>query len=211
MNNITLLIIILASFLYHGQTLDAYKKSERATYSLNSEIRVFQESDSVYDRFHGNVLEPAYFVNEILVNPARMRSIDPEQIEKINIEKGTGGSVLIEGVEYRGRINITLKPDYAGLEMEPDFSPQYITLQELVKKYVELDNSPFVFQIDDTVISKDFTTYKVDENFILKIIQNKIKTSDESVEINLIKIITKTSENIKKANTIMIRGTAVNY
>jgi hypothetical protein len=140
-----------------------------------------------------------------------MRSIDPEQIEKINIEKGTGGSVLIEGVKYRGRINITLKPDYAGLEMEPDFSPQYITLQELVKKYVELDNSPFVFQIDDTVISKDFTTYKVDENFILKIIQNKIKTSDESVEINLIKIITKTSENIKKANTIMIRGTAVNY
>jgi hypothetical protein len=44
MNNITLLIIILASFLYYGQTLDAYKKSERATYSLNSEIRVFRKA-----------------------------------------------------------------------------------------------------------------------------------------------------------------------
>jgi hypothetical protein len=71
---------------------------------------------------------------------------------------------------------------------------------------MKLDNYPVVFQINENVISQDYTEYLVDENFILKIILNKIKTTEKGTEINLIKLITKTPENIKKANQIIIRG-----
>ena len=72
-----------------------------------------------------------------------------------------------------------------------------------------LDTNPIIFQIDENVINQDYNEYSVDESFILKIELNKIKTSKKGTEINLVKLIMKTPENIKKANEIRIKGTEI--
>lgn len=67
-----------------------------------------------------------------------------------------------------------------------------------------INSEILVFQIDDKVVDQDYTDYIIDENFILKIVKSKIK-SPNSTDIALIKIITKTDENIEMANQVIIR------
>jgi len=88
--------------------------------------------------------------------------------------------------------------------MKSDYTPKFITLKKLLDTYLKLDRDPIVFQINDTIINANYKTYIVDENYILKMTSRKIKTSKRHTEINLIELITKTPENIKKANTIRI-------
>lgn len=47
----------------------------------------------------------------------------------------------------------------------------------------------------------------VDENYILKIIIEKIDNKEENLQVNIIRLLTKTEENIKKSKQIWIRGT----
>jgi len=93
--------------------------------------------------------------------------------------------------------------------MKSEYNPNFMTLKEIATKYLSLDTNPIIFQINENVINQDYNEYLLDENFVLKIELNKIKTSDKNGEINLIKLITKTSENIKNANIIRIRGTEI--
>jgi hypothetical protein len=51
-----------------------------------------------------------------------------------------------------------------------------------------------VFQINENVVNEDYTKYIVDEDFPLKLIQSKCENVNYNVEINVIKIITKTPE-----------------
>lgn len=63
--------------------------------------------------------------------------------------------------------------------------------------------------MDGPIIYTDYDTFLVGEDFILKIIVDKIKPSKDGIEINLVKLITKTPENIKDANEIRIRGVKI--
>ena len=81
-----------------------------------------------------------------------------------------------------------------------------MTLKELVNKYLRTEINPVIFQIDDTIVDYNENEYLVDENYILKIEVTKIKMTKLSSDVNFIKLITKTPENIKNANQIMIRG-----
>ncbi|MCF8716438.1 hypothetical protein JM658_16545 [Joostella atrarenae] len=137
-------------------------------------------------------------MNEIFLGDERKLSvINSEKIESINIEKE---NYTLNGKEYYGKIILKMKSDYI---------PKFITLNKLITKHLELENRPIVFQINGDVINQDYNEYLIDENFILKIISSKIKTSDKNIEINLVKLITKTTENIKKTNEIRIKGTEI--
>jgi len=71
---------------------------------------------------------------------------------------------------------------------------------------LKLNKNPIIYQIDEKVIENSKTDFLVDENFILKIVVEKITTSENNTEINLIRLITKTPENIKKTNEIRMKG-----
>ena len=71
---------------------------------------------------------------------------------------------------------------------------------------MKLNKNPIIYQIDEKVIENSKTDFLVDENFILKIVVEKITTSENNTEINLIRLITKTPENIKKTNEIRMKG-----
>jgi len=156
-----------------------------------SDIKILYKNQSKY---HSQNKPVAYFVNRsfvganVILNPNDIKSI---RVEKEAFEKN--------GKTYFGKILITTKPDS---------HPEFISIRKLTS--LTYDKSPILFQIDENVIDQDYNDYFVDKNFILKIEINKIKTTENKIKINLIKIITKTKDNIKKANEIRIRGNKFN-
>ncbi len=197
--NLIAIILLLATLSSYSQAKDSLNqllsgvKNIKPTYSENSDIRVvyidsIAKSDSIE--------KPAgvYINGKFRGDVSIMNTIDSRKIEKIEIEKE---SYNRDGVEYYGKVLVEMKSDYV---------PNFMTLKELSNKYLKLNNNPIVFQINENVIDEDCNKYSVDENFILKIIHDKVKTSDVNVEINLVKLITKTRENIDKANEVWIKG-----
>ncbi|MBD1434918.1 hypothetical protein H8B06_19005 [Sphingobacterium sp. DN00404] len=138
---------------------------------------------------------PAYFINDRFVQ--NLGSINPEQIESMNVVKR---DTLIETQKYAAQIHIKTKADY---------TPKFISLAELKNKYTSFKEIPVVFMLDAEVINSDQESYFVDENNLLTIIVDKLQTNNDNVEIGLIKLLTKSKENIDKRNTIMIRGEGI--
>ena len=175
------ILILMALFV----TLNTYSQKNIGKKST-SEIKIIYKEQVKQQ----TQKPPAYFVNgdfmgkKVLFNPNSIKSI---RVEKEAFEKN--------GKIYFGKILITTKPDS---------HPEFISIRKLTS--LTYDKSPILFQIDENVIDQDYNDYFVDKNFILKIEINKIKTTDNKTKINLIKIITKTKDNIKKANEIRIRG-----
>jgi hypothetical protein len=64
-----------------------------------------QEGDTLINAFHEGYSTTAFLVNGKFINETSM-NIDPSQIESVNVEKGNNGKVIIEGKEYRGRVDI---------------------------------------------------------------------------------------------------------
>ncbi len=190
------LILLFVTFNSFSQEIIGKKSTAKTNYSENSEIKVFV--NDTLDKFHPNKKPAGIFVNDFFVGDENILNvINSEKIESINIEKE---NYTLNGKEYYGKIILKMKSDYI---------PKFITLKELITKHLELDSKPLIFQINGDVINQNYNDYLIDENFILKIISNKIKTSDKNIEINLVKLITRTTENIKKANTIRIKGTEI--
>ena len=193
--NIFALILLFVTFNSFSQNINGKKSTEKSNYSENSEIKVIY-NDSL-KTLHSKNKPVGIFVNGVFLNENLISAINPNKIETMKVEKD---SFEKNGKEYFGKIIIELKSDY---------KPNFISLKELASKYLTLDTNPIIFQIDENVINQDYNEYAVDESFILKIELNKIKTSEKGTEINLVKLITKTPENIKKANEIRIKGTEI--
>ncbi|MBT3548286.1 MAG: hypothetical protein HN487_11425 [Flavobacterium sp.] len=193
--NIFALILLFVTFNSFSQNINGKKSTEKSNYSENSEIKVIY-NDSL-KTLHSKNKPVGIFVNGVFLNENLISAINPNKIETMKVEKD---SFEKNGKEYFGKIIIELKSDY---------KPNFISLKELASKYLTLDTNPIIFQIDENVINQDYNEYSVDESFILKIELNKIKTSKKGTEINLVKLIMKTPENIKKANEIRIKGTEI--
>jgi len=59
------------------------------------------------------------------------------------------------------------------------------------------------------LVQGNYDNFVVDENNLLKIIVDKLHNAKESIDLGLIKLLTKSDENLKKANEIILRGTEV--
>jgi|TARA_B110000908_G_scaffold170028_1_gene228493 hypothetical protein len=190
--NILSLIILFVTFNSFSQDIIGKKSTTKPYYSENSEIKVIYK-DSL-DKFHSKNKPAGVFVNGIFIgNQGVLNVINSDKIESLNIEKEYYEK---NGKEYYGKILVKMKPEYI---------PKFITAKDLITKYLDLDTNPIIFQINENVTNQYTNENLIDENFILKIELTKIKTSEKDTELNLIKIITKTTENIKEANIIRIK------
>lgn len=161
-------------------------------YSEDSELEVVYK-DSL-NELHSNK-KPAVFIDGIFIkNKSILRTIDMKKIESFEIEKENYEN---NGIDFFGKILIKTYSNY---------NPKLITLKAFSEKNTKLDTNPIIFQIDEDIVNENYDEYIIDENYILKIIIHKIKTTEKDIEINLIKLITRTPENIEKANEIRIRG-----
>jgi len=144
--------------------------------------------------------QPAFIINgEYVMNQSFISGLDPKWIEKIEVLKG---DTMINNVRYYGQIHIKTRSDY-------NYNPKAISLTELKNKYTEFKGKPVIFMIDGNIVNADYDNYLIDENDLLTIIIDKFQNAKEDTGWGLIKLLTKSEENIKKREQIMIRGTEV--
>ncbi len=139
----------------------------------------------------------ATFINGRFFQNQNLTSINPNDIEDLNVVKA---DTLIGNVQYSGLIYIRTKKDYP---------LRLVTLTELKNKYTNLKGKPAIFMVDGNFINGDYDNYLVDENNLLTIIVDKLQTEKEQINFGLIKLLTKSDENIRNRNRIIIRGTEV--
>ena len=187
------LLILFLTFHSFCQEISGKKSTDNPNYSENSEIKVIYSDKS--NQFHSDQKPAGIFVNDkFFGSQEALNFINQDKIETIDIERE---NFKINNTEYYGKIFIKMKSDY---------NPKFLTLKKLTEKYLKLNENPIIYQIDEKVIENSKNDFLVDENFILKIVVEKITTSENNTEINLIRLITKTPENIKKSNEIRIKG-----
>jgi hypothetical protein len=160
----------------------------------NKELEKDTSLKVVYANKESNINKPAYFLNGKMVSEILLETLNPNQIESINI----GKSIQIDNIRYSGQIHVKTKSSY---------TPKLISLTDLKEKYTNLKNKSVVFMIDGSIINSDYDKCMVDENYLLTIIIDKFENTQEKIDLGLIKLLTRSDENIKKSKEIRIRGT----
>jgi hypothetical protein len=148
----------------------------------------------IYANNERNINKPAYFLNGKLVNETVLGTLNPNQIESINVIKE---NIQIDSIRYSGQIHIKTKNGY---------EPKLISLNDLKDKYTNLKNKPAVFMIDGSIINANYATYMIDETYLLEIIVDKIENTQQKIDLGLVKLLTKSEGNIKNSKEIRIRG-----
>ena len=138
-------------------------------------------------------LSPAIFINGQNAKTFRMVSLHSENIKNIEIVKDT---FEIDNSIYYGKIMI---------ELDKDYNPKLISINDLIAKYTNLNSIPDIIMINNEIVSSDFDIYTVDERDILQIVVQNIESLQNSMVIRIVNLITRTKENVEKANEIIIR------
>lgn len=187
--------ISLIAFNCFGQ-----KMTEKIAGLSITNQKVTTEKDSIIKVFYienkdiENIKKPAYFINGTSISEGILKTLNQDKIESITVEKE---SVEIENIKYYGKIYIVTKSTY---------KPNFISLNNLKLKYTNLKDNSIIFQIDNEIINANYENFLVDENNILKIMIENFENKKEKWNITFIRLITKSEENIKKSNKIILRG-----
>ena len=193
-----LFLIFITSILTlsaNGQIAPALRGKAAGIETFSTSNKTVDTVPSVrYNNIENAGLQPAYYLNGKFVNKSSLSTFDPQFIDSIHIEKK---EMEIENKKYYGQVYITMKKEY---------TPKLISLTDLEQKYTNLRNGITVFMIDDDIIKEDYDQYLVDENYILKIIVDTIEMKKEKATVNVVRLLTKSKENIEKSEKIYIRG-----
>jgi hypothetical protein len=190
-----ILIITMAFF-----TLNVYGQIKDLKVPLveRTNTQIVSQNDTVlkvlYVNSNKTERSPAYYLNGQFVNESILKTLNPNAIDNIRVEKQ---EIKVETQKYYGQIFINTKGNYR---------PMLISLNDLKSKYTNLKNTPTIFMIDNEIINGDYDKYIVDENYLLRISIETIENRKEKLHFNLIQILTKTEENIRKSKEIIIRG-----
>lgn len=119
-------------------------------------------------------------------------------IDSIHVENK---EIKLNGITYYGKISIKTKAGY---------EPQFISLNNIKLQHTLIRNEPVLFMIDDEFVKEDYDQYLVDLKYILKIIIDKIDLPDNKHPVNVIRLLTRSEENIRKSKEIHLRGLVSN-
>ena len=185
------IILILFSISIYGQI-----KPKKLSGLIISNQEVISKKDTIIRVFYKskNKNNPAILLNGMLINSNILKSINPNEIVNVKVEKE---NIEVNNVKYYGKILIETKDNY---------KPRLISLNDLKSKYTNLKKSVVIYQIDDEIVDEDYNTYLIDENYILSMVIENIENQNEKMKFNFIKLLTKSDENIKKSKEIRIRG-----
>ena len=181
----------IASILLSINSFGQIKTEKVNGLKITNQITV-SENDTIIKVVYKNEIKndkkPAYFINGKLANESILRTLNPNEIATVNVEKK---NIEIENIKYHEQLYIVTKLTY---------QPEFISLNNLKLKYTNVKDNSTIFKIDDEIINADYENYLVDEKYILRIIVEKFENK------NIINLTTKTPENIKKSKEIIIRG-----
>ena len=192
--NTLLLLLMISSCILMAQedsdTLTGIKLGKRIVHTANDTIPLVINADP---ESPDNL--PLWYLNGEMVDGQIFKTLDPNKIAEINVEKTTGEK---GGVTYNGIIYVKTKDSYC---------PKLISLNALKEKYLDIPpNSSTLFLLDGAVIHGDHDRFKVDENYILKIESEVVDHLDQNLELIVVKLSTRTKDNLEKVNTIRLKG-----
>lgn len=193
MKLIAILIVSILTLSANGQIKELSGKVNSTTNrpekaDVNSPLKVINLDTDKPDR------QPAYFIDGKRFNETILKTIDPQLIDSMFIVKK---EITIEDKKYYGQVLIKMKGDY---------KPEIISLADLKSKYTKESNTPSIFIIDNDIVKSDYDKFFVDEKYILKMEVHKVDNEKEHLNVNVIRLVTKTEKNIEKENEIRIRG-----
>jgi hypothetical protein len=135
----------------------------------------------------------AYFVDSIFIG-CSAKGINPDLVESLNIVKKP---ITIEGITYENRIHISCKE-----------TPSLLSLSQVIEKYLQTETYTPIFLINETFLTGNISSLKVDDNYILKVesINSDQFENIKNLDIfSIITIFTKTKENMKQSKITHIR------
>jgi len=192
MTKVLLFVLVCFATNVFGQTNDSKLNGiivdNKKSLASDSSLKV------VYTDTTTNTQKPAYFLNDKFVNQTLLTTLDPILIESVDVVKD---DIQIDNIRYYGQIHIKTKDTY---------NPKIISLTALKDKYTNLKGKSTIFMINGSIVNNNYDTYLVDENYLLTLTVDKVKNTKENIDVGLIKLLTKSEENIKKSKEIKIRG-----
>lgn len=193
MKKIVFIITLITAINSFGQ-INAEKNNGL---KITNQVTV-SENDTIIKVYYKNQLEnnikPAYFVNDKLVNESVLKTLNPNEIASVKVEKD---DIEIDNVKYYGKILVETKSTY---------SPNFISLNNLKTKYTNIKEHKIIFKIDNEIVNENYNNFIVDEKYILKIIVENYENKEEKLKVCFVNLITKSEENIKKSKEILLRG-----
>lgn len=146
----------------------------------------------VYTKQKSTNLSPLIYLDNKHVENLYIKAINADIIENIKVEKD---SISLNGNKYYGKILISLKKGY---------KPALISLNEVKQKYTNV-TTPTIFTINREIIKDDYDKVLLDEKFIHNIEISELTIPKEEINITMINIFTRTTENIENSNRIYLR------
>lgn len=189
MRQIILILTTFFSLCIDGQISPIAPPNVSSVY--NSNINVARNDTSLKILFQNDLeskQEPAYYLNGKHISSSILHSINPKVITDIKLERN---DIVINSKKYYGQIFITTNRDYKF---------NVVTLTDLELKYAKFMDAPTLFMINNQLINEDYDKFILDQNYLLRINIETIENPKENLRFNLIRILTKTQENIKKVN-----------
>lgn len=178
-------ILITLAFSIAYFVCNAQLKHSDANHESDPILRVIYKDEKPLKK------DPAYFINGIHIKDFNQSMISPNNIDSIKVFKE---DFTIETKSYYGQINIFLKKGYC---------PQWLSLSSLKEKYIKNCNIPTIFMLNNDFIKSDYGEFLIDEKYILKL---EVELMHKQIgNIQIVRILTKTEENIKTENKIWIR------
>lgn len=141
-------------------------------------------------KFHTNV-QPRYFLDSTLVGTC-LPLFSMSEIKDVKVNSDSKFGEVYVATKNPGLF-------------------RFMTLEEIRNKYVKSPARATLYVIDNNLLKGNVTNLKIDENYILNI--NILSESDFGSlkgavkDMDIIKITTKSEENLERANQIYIRGT----
>lgn len=184
---------LLVAGLSYGQT-----NPQKLSGISIQEHRPYQETDTIPKVVYANQIAKktnlVVYLNGEKVDQQVLNAIDVNRIGELEVSKDMKGhdASLYDGVLY-----VTTKDGY---------KPKLISLNELQEKYLDKVKGPMVFRLNQKSLVADYDQKLLDEHFIMKVEVEEIRNDKEGLFFNSIHIITRTKENLEKANTIILRG-----
>jgi hypothetical protein len=159
---------------------NSYKAGSTKEYCINDTIPKFIKlSNDEIENFD-------LYLNGEKTNAQILKSISPNNIKKFSIGKEKKELKIITNNNYK---------------------PHTISIKKLIDKYIT-NSYPSIYCIDSKILDRSTDKFVVDKKYIMKIEHKIIETSNNN-KLNYINLVTRTTKNIEKANTIYIRGESI--
>ena len=143
-------------------------------------------------------IQPALFLDSVSISSNTMKYINPDDIKSINsIKKDT----VVNNSLYSEQIHIRSKNPKKYI---------FLSLEQIKYVYTTVEKNAVIYMINGEFIKEDIDTFKLDQNYILKVeVTNSndfynLRKSESKFDI--INILGKTKQNLDPKNRTSLKG-----